>query len=207
MNKYQFLAAIREKIDSMPQNDIVKSLDYYSEIIDDRMEEGMSEEEAVAGLEDPDTIAARILDGDVAVTPFEPQLQSRDTKKSKQSRVSGWGIFLIVMGFPLWLPILISLVAVIISVYVSIWAVIISLWAVFASVIGVCIGCMLLSTVLFVGGSAPIGLAIMGVAVAGFGVSVLLFFACKFITSLFALLTKKIAIAIKNRLVRKGIAK
>ena len=36
-------------------------LTYYAEMLADRMEEGMAEEQAVASMEDVDTIARRIL--------------------------------------------------------------------------------------------------------------------------------------------------
>lgn len=47
MNKEQFLAAVRERLSALPRDDVEQSLDYYGEMIDDRVEDGMSEEQAV----------------------------------------------------------------------------------------------------------------------------------------------------------------
>ena len=42
MTKQEYLSAIRGKIRKMPADDINKFMDYYSEMIDDRMEDGLS---------------------------------------------------------------------------------------------------------------------------------------------------------------------
>ena len=49
MNKKEFLAALRAGLAGLPEADVQHWLDFYSEIIEDRMEEGMTESEAVAG--------------------------------------------------------------------------------------------------------------------------------------------------------------
>ena len=43
MTKQEYLSAIRGKIRKMPAYYINKFMDYYSEMIDDRMEDGLSE--------------------------------------------------------------------------------------------------------------------------------------------------------------------
>ena len=48
MNKQEFLNALRYGLSGLPQDDVEERLVFYSEMIDDRMEEGLSEEEAVA---------------------------------------------------------------------------------------------------------------------------------------------------------------
>lgn len=53
MDKRTFLNSLREQLYGLSQSDIDKSLEYYSEMIDDRMEDGVSEEEAVAARESP----------------------------------------------------------------------------------------------------------------------------------------------------------
>ena len=54
MDKQMFLKTLAEKLQGLPQSDIKKSLEYYSEIIDDRMEEGASQEEAVGAMKTPE---------------------------------------------------------------------------------------------------------------------------------------------------------
>lgn len=61
MTKKQFLAAIRQRLAGLAQGDVERFLDYYAEMIDDRMEDGLSEEEAVASMGTPEYVAAQIL--------------------------------------------------------------------------------------------------------------------------------------------------
>ena len=61
MNKEEYLGAIRGRISAMPADDINRFMDYYSEMIDDRMEDGLSEDEAVADMGSPDAAVEQIL--------------------------------------------------------------------------------------------------------------------------------------------------
>lgn len=130
MNKYEFLAQLRKALEAIPEEDARASVDYYAEMIDDRMEEGLPEEEAVAAIGDVKEIARNIL----AETPTE-QRQPR--------KMSWWEVVLIVLGAPVWLALLIAAAAVVFSLLVSLWSVVISLYAT-AFALGVSsIGCLL----------------------------------------------------------------
>ena len=61
MNKRQFLAALQEQLNGLPQGDIEKSLDYYKEMLEDRIEEGMAEEDAVNAMGPLEEIVSQIL--------------------------------------------------------------------------------------------------------------------------------------------------
>ncbi len=47
MNKEEFLKTLERLLKGLPKQENQKMLDYYAEMIEDRMEEGMSEENAV----------------------------------------------------------------------------------------------------------------------------------------------------------------
>ena len=130
MNKYEFLGRLRERLAGLPPKDIEKSLDYYAEMIADRIEDGMSEEEAVAALGTIDEIVAQILEE----TPL-PKLVKEKVRPKRPLRT--WEILLIVLGFPLWLPLLIAFASIIFSVLVAIGSVVISVFAV-AVAVGAC---------------------------------------------------------------------
>ena len=51
MNKELFLSSLRESLDGLSGEDIAERLAFYSEAIDDRMEDGLTEEEAVTASE------------------------------------------------------------------------------------------------------------------------------------------------------------
>ena len=48
MNKQEFLKNLRVSLSNLPQEEIEERIIFYSEMIDDRIEEGLSEEEAKA---------------------------------------------------------------------------------------------------------------------------------------------------------------
>lgn len=129
MNKYEFLAQLCKELQEIPEADARASCDYYAEMIDDRMEEGLSEEEAVAAVGDVKQIARNIL----AETPAE-QKQPR--------RISGWIVVLLVLGAPVWLSLLIAAAAVVFSVLVSLWSIVISLYAAAVSLGVSAVGCL-----------------------------------------------------------------
>lgn len=126
MSKQEFLAELKARLSGLPQSDIEERLTFFGEMIDDRIEEGLAEEEAVSAIGTVDEVAGQI----VAETPLTKLVKER--VKSKRT-LRAWEIVLLVLGSPIWLSVLIAVFAVIFAVYVVIWSVIISLWAILAS--------------------------------------------------------------------------
>ena len=62
MRKQEFIDRLRENLSGLPTAETEERLDFYEEMIEDRMEEGISEEEAVAAIGSPDKIAAQIIE-------------------------------------------------------------------------------------------------------------------------------------------------
>ena len=61
MTKREFTDAIAEKLSGLPEDALHQALDFFSEGIDDRMEDGMSEAQAVAAMGSVDEAAEQIL--------------------------------------------------------------------------------------------------------------------------------------------------
>ena len=61
MNKTQFILEIYEKLPFLPSDDIDERISFYIEIIDDRIEDGLSEEEAVSAVGTVDEIVSHIV--------------------------------------------------------------------------------------------------------------------------------------------------
>lgn len=137
MNKEQFIAGLRARLSYLPASETEKSISFYSECIDDRIEDGMSEEEAVAAMGDIDSVA-RSIETELPLSTIVKQRIKNDRETPGGSAL--W-IVLAIVGFPVWLPLLIAFGAVVLAVYVSIWAVIISLYAVLAALVlaGICV--------------------------------------------------------------------
>ncbi|SDN47429.1 DUF1700 domain-containing protein [Acetanaerobacterium elongatum] len=122
MNKAEFITCLSGRLGTLPQSEIEKSVSYYTEMIDDRVEDGMDEEAAVTALGNIDDIVREaMLD-----LPLPTLMKAK--MKPKQG-LKAWEIVLIILGFPLWLPLLMAFFMVILSVYIAIWSVIISLYA------------------------------------------------------------------------------
>ena len=93
--------------------------------------------------------------------------------------------------------------AVVISVYASIWAVVVSLWASFGALVGAGVGGVLGGILFIVLGKLPVGVGLLGCALVCVGLSILMFYACKYTTIAMAWLTKKIALFIKKCFTKK----
>lgn len=107
MTKQEYLSAIRGKIRKMPADDIDKFMDYYSEMIDDRMEDGLSEEDAVADMDAPDDVVDQIL-ADMPLTKLVKE------KIKPSHRLKAWEIILLILGSPIWAPLLLTAIVLII---------------------------------------------------------------------------------------------
>ena len=173
MKKQEFLDKLKGSLWAMPNEDVQNSLDYYSEMIDDRMEDGLTEEEAVAAIGDLDEIVSQIL----SETPRPPQVVE-PAKKNKQSQQPAkdntkvWLIILLVLGSPVWIPLVTSAAATVLSVYVSLWSVVIALYATFFALAAASLGCVV-SSFFMIGRFAEVAVA-WGAALLCAGLSILL---------------------------------
>ncbi len=192
MTKDRFLLLLRERSSGLPQDDLEERLSFYAEAIDDRMEEGLTEEEAVFAMGSIDEIAAQLA----------PDVKLAAPKRGMKA----WEIVLLVLGSPVWASLLIAALAVAISLSVSLWFVIVSLWVVFVSVSACVIGCAAIGIGHICVGSSLSGVAMIASAGICAGCSILLFFGCRAVTKGSLWLTKKIAVWIKMRVKRREAA-
>ncbi len=199
MSKQEFLAQLRKGLSGLPQDDIEERLTFYSEMIEDQMEDDVSEEEAVSAIGSVDDIVAQV----VAETPLVKIAKERI--KSKR-RLSAGEIVLLALGSPIWLSLGIAAFAVILSLYISLWAVIISLWSVFVSLAACSIGGVLACVIFAVGGNGASGVAMLAAGIVCAGLAIFMFYGCKAATKGTLILTKKIAIWTKNCFIKKEVA-
>ena len=115
MTKADFLQLLERALSQLSEEERRANLEYYSELLDDMLEEGMTEAEATAKLGSPAAIAESILQE----MPLSKLVSTRMKPKS------GWtplAIILAVVGSPVWVPLLLAGVAVVAALFVSIWA-------------------------------------------------------------------------------------
>ena len=169
MTKEGFLAQLRQQLWALPEADRQNSLDYYAEMIDDRMEDGLSEEEAVAAIGNLEEIVQQIL-GETPRPPVvvEPAKKAEPAKGSTKT----WLIILLVLGSPVWIPLLASAIGTVIGIYVSLWSVVIALYAAFLALAVSSVGCIVGSFFMF--GGITGGIVAWGAALVCAGLAILL---------------------------------
>ena len=208
MTKNEFLGALRARLSGLSESDIEEHISFYSEMIEDRIEDGASEEDAVCGIGSVEDIAAQII-ADVPLTKI-----AKERIKPKR-RLRTWEIVLLAVGSPIWLSLGIAAAAVILALYVVLWSLIISLWAVFVSLVACALG-LSVAGIAMIGGPYVFagvimaseshvfsGIALIGVGLVCAGLGIFLFFGCNAATKGAILLTKKIALGVKKAFMRK----
>ena len=111
MRKQDFIKELRLNLSFLPKEEIDDRISFYSELIDDKIEEGVKEEDAIKSIGSIDEIINQIID--------EMPLSKIAKDKIKQKRkLSGLEIALIIVGSPIWLSLLLSLITVLFSLYI-----------------------------------------------------------------------------------------
>lgn len=195
MNKVQFLRCLRELLAQLPDAEINKHTQYYSEIIEDMIEDGLTEQEAILRIGDINEIAAAIL----MDYPIKTLVKSRSTPKG------GWtaaAIVFAIIGSPIWIPILIAVLSVILAVYIVIWAVVVSLFACVVALVAALVAAIVVGAKFLIITPAA-GLLMIGAGLTGLAISILLFWGVTAIAKGCAKLTAAIGRGIKSSLIRK----
>ena len=208
MNKSEFLKKLAEKLSGLSDFDAQERINFYSEMIDDKIEEGLSEEEAIASIGSADTIASEVLEEMVIeeMTKDEPsEISEKKPEKptakavlqTAKGKLTVGQIVLLALGSPIWISLAAAAFAVVLSLWVVLWSVVISLWA---ATVGLAVG--------GVGGIAlgivslclkgTVGALIIACAFAACGLAILFYLASMALTKASALLTVNIALAVKR---------
>ncbi len=199
MTKMHFLMSLHDRLSGLPRDEVEQRLSFYTEMIEDRMEEGLSEEDAVAAVGTVDDIADQIL-ADVSLVKI-----AKETITPKR-RLKTWEIILLAVGSPIWASILLAVVVVAFSLLISLWAVVISLWAVFVALVACGIAGALVGIVYLCLGHGVMGVALTGAALVCVSLGIFLFYGVLAATKGFVALTKLCILGIKKRLAKKEVA-
>ena len=196
MNKEEFLQKLRSRLHIIPQNDIDECISFYSEMIDDFMEDGKSECDAVAKIGSIDNIVFQMVDN----IPITTLVKKKITPKRSLTALE---IVLLVAGFPLWFLLLVTFGAIIISLYVVMWALIISLWVVeFSFGITAVSGIVLAFTYLLSGNFMSLIMA-LGIGFTLIGITIFMFYACIYSSKGILSFSKKALRNIKLKLTKE----
>lgn len=184
MKKAEFLSALEKGLSALPQEEREERLSFYGEIIDDRIEEGLGEEEAVSEIGSVEDVVSRTLD--------EVPLGKLVKEKIKPGR-----------RLPAWAIVLIITAVLFFSIYISVWAVIISLWAANFSIFAASVCSVAAAAVSVIKNDLFSGALLLSAAFILAGLGILMFFCCKAASTGTIAFTKLIIRKLKSAFVRK----
>ena len=114
MSKEEFLLELRKNLNGLPNDEIDNRIEFYSEMIDDRVEEGKTIDEAIEDIGG--------VDGVIKDIAKETPLVSLVKNKVKPNRsLYVWEILIIILGFPIWFPLLLTFSIIAFVVYFMLW--------------------------------------------------------------------------------------
>lgn len=191
MKKEEFIANLKAELNILPQRDLDERLNFYMEMIDDKIENGTLEEDAVKEIGPVKIIASQIIE--------DYKANKKEEKSIKLKRkLKTWEIVLVSLGSPIWFSLLVAVASVIFSVYVSAVAVVFSLfvtaivvltvvtWACFCTFAGCSVGGILTGIVLLIQGNVSSGLGFIGSGIVLIGLAIFTFYLSK-VSTVFAL--------------------
>lgn len=191
MKKREFLNELKSQLTGLPEEDIEPRIEFYEEMIDDRIEEGKSEEEAVADIGTVDSVVSDIAED----TPLLKLVKARVKPKRK---IKAWEIVLIAVLFPIWLPLLIVAFVLVLVGYLLLWILTIVAYAVELSLVA---GSTFGFICYFIYG---FNYGYLAIGILAAGLSIFMMFACIAVTKFNIKLTKSVALKIKKKFVSRG---
>lgn len=196
MNKEEFLSELRKKLSGLPQSDIEERVSFYSEMIDDRVEDGMTEEDAIAQIGSVDQVVDTIM-SEIPLSKLVKQ------KVNTKKEMPVWAIVLLVIGFPVWFPIIISFMSVIFSLYLTVWIIVITFYIVDFSFAVASIVCLAAIFFALIQGEFLFAIAAFGASLVLGALAVLLFFGCNYMVKGVVFVTRKMLLGIKSLFIGK----
>ncbi|WP_409043320.1 DUF1700 domain-containing protein [Latilactobacillus sakei] len=112
MTKNDFIKDLAAALTSYGVSDAANTIDYYDELIDDRIEGGETEAAVIASLETPHQIASQLAD------QFQPT-QVQHKRMSPVLLVTL--VVLLVLGSPLWGSLLLTVIVLLTVGYLLLW--------------------------------------------------------------------------------------
>lgn len=185
MNKKTFLSILEKRLSALPKADRIASLEFYGELIDDRLDEGLSEEQAIDAIGSAEDIADRILDE----TPLNALVKEHVRRYRKPKP---WEIVALVIGSPVWASLLLATVAVVLALYLVLWSLVVSLYAVQLSLAAAGLAGLLVGISRLLCYEPWPGVFLIGGGLIAVGFAVLFVYVCKYASVGMVRLTKRL---------------
>lgn len=169
----EYLSALRKELQGLSEKDIRESVDFYKEMIADRMEDGISEEDAIAGMPSPADAAKEIL-----LDKPRPQaaLAQGTAKGTKEKHLPSWAMVLLILGAVVWFPLLIAAGSVVLAVDITLIALIIAAFSISIALVGSFFFADFYAIYFFIHGKIAVGIFYFGLSMLSVGAAILSFF-------------------------------
>ena len=197
MKKDEFIARLRKNLSGLPKEEREDRVSFYSEMIDDKVADGYPEDEVIEDLGTPEEVAKEII-GD---TPLRTIIKER--VKPKRS-LKGWEVLLLVLGFPLWFPLVLTTFILFLSGFIVLWSLMIALLAVDLGLLVGGIGSIVIGVLTVSSKGITSAAFIGGAGMAVTGLAIIFILSTKGILKGLGKLTKKMLVGTKNMVVGKG---
>ena len=192
MTKKEFLNELESRLQGLPKSEIDERINFYDEMIQDMVEEGRTEEEAIESFGGLDEVVLSIA----GKTKMTSLVKERIRPKK---RISTLGIILIILGFPIWLPFLITFFVLMGVGYMLLWVLILVTYSIEMAFV-ISAGGSLLAVALQLR-DGTFFYPGLGVAILVAGIACLFFPVCIAATKANIKITKKIFLGIKHKLI------
>lgn len=196
MNKIEFIDILSKRLSGIPEKERKQTIDYYYEIISDKMDDGMSEEDAINSLGTIDEIVNLTL----SEIPFPKLIKE---KLNLNRKLKNWEI--IALGFTsiVWIPLLIVIMAAVIVAYVCLWSGVIALGVSAISSAATCVVTFLGIIDIFTGNVGS-GLVLIGFSLFFAGLTILLTILTIQLAKVMIVICKKLILKVKSLFIKRG---
>ncbi len=159
----------------MPISETGKVLSYYSESLQDRIEDGMTEEEAIKSFESIDQIVKNLEDEIPLSAVVKDKVINKTTKNKNMTLATiVLTIIAVILTSPIWIIILALLFSIAVAVVAVFWSIPIIIVSMYVSLYPVAISGIFFGFSRMFTVSFPTGLAYLGVGVASAGLAIML---------------------------------
>ena len=190
MTKNEFTRELKGRINHLPKAERRKILQYYYEMISERMEDGMTEAEAIDALGDLDELLSEY-------TPMEKAPR-------RGPKLRAWHIIMLICGAPLWIPFVAVMLCIMLAFYIIIWALVVLFYAVFVCLAACGFALTFASFAGLFTGGVPYFFMLFGAGVFVSGLAILWLLACNAFAKAMAKVTGKTSKGIFRFFFKRG---
>lgn len=165
MTKAEYIAALQQQLQGLPQQEIDHAAEYYTAIIDGALAAGDSEEGAVASV-------CRV---EQAATHVRDRYQSTVKAQSSRRPLPKWATVLLAFTFPVWFLLLMVAITVAVVLYLVLWVLVACMGYVDLSLVLVALALLCAWAILLVTGDWLASSGFIGIALVLAGLAVFLF--------------------------------